>query len=206
MSDWWIALTGSQQVFYVIAIISTAILILQLILNLIGLAGDDMDMDIDHDVDLPTDAGLEHPDLTPHSSGLGVISVRTVMAFFVGFGWAGAAALSSGWSIIPAVLVALAVGLVFLFVVFYLMRTIFRLSESGNVDYRNAVGKSGTVYLPVPAGSSGSGQIQVVVQGRLREITAMTDAKEDLPAGTPVQVVKVLGGSTMLVRKMEAES
>ena len=204
MSEWWMSLSNSLRVFYVIGIASTLILVIQLILNLIGLAGSDMDVDAAGDVDIPGDVGIDHPDLAQHSSGLGLISIRTVIAFFVGFGWTGVMMLTAGRTLLVSVLVAFVVGVVFLLVVFYLMRMIFRLSESGNVDYRNAVGRTGTVYLPIPGQNRGAGQIQLVVQGRLRQTAAVTDGQEDLPVGTTVQVAKVVASSTMLVRKLEA--
>jgi hypothetical protein len=71
------------------------------------------------------------------------------------------------------------------------------------VDYRNAVGQSGAVYLPVPPARKGAGQVQLTVQGRLRELPCVTDGEEPLPTGARVRVVKVLDGGTALVRRLE---
>jgi membrane protein implicated in regulation of membrane protease activity len=131
--------------------------------------------------------------------------VRSVTAFFVGFGWGGVVSLRSGISLPLTIVLAFLMGAVFLFVVFYIMKSIFKLSDSGNIEYRNAVGQSGTVYIAIPAEGKGRGQIQVKVQGRLREVDAITDGKEELPTGTAVSVVKVIGDSTMVVKKMEAK-
>ena len=125
------------------------------------------------------------------------------MAFFVGFGWGGVVTLRSGLSLPIAIVVAFVIGSGFLLIVFYIMKSIFKLSESGNIQLKNAVGQTGTVYITIPGGNKGKGQIQVKVQGRLRELEAVTDGQEDLPTGTTVSVVKVIGESTMVVRKLE---
>jgi hypothetical protein len=203
MSAWWSGLSGLEHLFYLIAFPSSFILFLQLILNLVGLGSHDVDTAMS--ADMPSGAVMDHPDLAAHSTGLGLLSVRTVVAFFVGFGWAGVVTLGLGLSPVPAVLTAFGVGVMFLLTVFQIMRTILRLSDTGNVDLSNAVGQTGTVYLPIPAKCAGVGQIQVVVQGRLREVQAATDGEDALPVGLPVQVVKMLSGSSALVRRLEVK-
>jgi hypothetical protein len=93
----------------------------------------------------------------------------------------------------------------FVLVVFYLMREIYKLSETGNIDYQNAVGQIGTVYLPIPAKGKGTGQVQIKVQNRLREVPAVSNDDEELPARAPVKVVKLIGKTTLMVTKLEAE-
>ena len=88
MTDWWEALQLEKQIFYGIGLISLALLILQLVLSMIG-------------------AGLENIDLpgsSEHGSGLGVLSIRSITAFFVGFGWLGVICLNKGTSLLVAIL------------------------------------------------------------------------------------------------------
>ncbi len=210
MVAWWSSLQMAEQVFYLIGMLATAILFVQLVLNIIGLGM--------HDLDLSTPDGSEfdgvdavhmdgldvdHPDLPAHSSGLGMLSFRTVLAFMVGFGWSGGLAIGSGFSILPALALAVLSGAVFMVVVYGLMKAIYKLSDSGNVDFRNALGRTGNVYIPIPAKGSGAGQVQVTVQDRLREISAVTDGDEELKTGTSIRVVKVLGNGTVVVRRLE---
>ena len=203
MAEWWAALASVERVFYLIAISSTLVLVIQLFLNLIGLAGHDVDTGLSAPPELPADFGVEHADLQAHSTGMALISVRTITAFFVGLGWGGVAMLGTGAPLPLTLIVAVGIGIVFLFVVFYLMKGLFGLSESGNIDVRNAVGQTGTVYIPIPGRGKGSGQIQVVIQGRLREVAAIAESDEGLPAGASVEVVRLMGASTMVVRKLE---
>lgn len=202
MGAWWTALSGAEHIFFIIAIGSTMILALQLIMNMIGLAGHDTDFG----AALPQDAGaelLDHPDLAAHSTGLALISVRTVVAFFVGFGWAGIALLGAKIPVPLTVILSLVIGFAFMMIVFSLMKAIFKLSDTGNIDYRNAVDQTGTVYIPIPAGGGGVGQVQVVVEGRMRELAAVTDGAP-LPTGTPIKVVNMMGASTVVVQKLES--
>ena len=79
MNEWWQSLVGPERVFWGIAIASTLLQILMFAGSLI--AGSDVDADVD------SDAG--HGD-----AGVKFLSVRALVAFFVGFGWAGAMALA----------------------------------------------------------------------------------------------------------------
>jgi membrane protein implicated in regulation of membrane protease activity len=199
---WWSLLGLAQQFFYGIALLSSAVLVVQLLMSLIGFGADH---DVAGGADVPGGVDVDHPDMEAHSSGLGMLSIKTVTAFLVGFGWGGVILLGYGLPILLAILGAALVGLAFLFMVFYLMKGIYRLSDSGNVDERNAAGCAGTVYLPVQANRAGTGQVQVIVQGRTREIPCVTDAGQSLPTGTHVRVTKVLEGGVALVERVEVE-
>ena len=83
MFDWWSTLGRALQIFYGIAITTSAVMLFQLVLMFFG-----MDGDSDFDVD----------DIDDHGTG-GILSVRTVSAFFVGFGWTGVAAIEAGWTV-----------------------------------------------------------------------------------------------------------
>jgi NhaP-type Na+/H+ or K+/H+ antiporter len=134
-----------------------------------------------------------------HADGLGLVSTRTVVAFLVGFGWTGAIARGGGLSLPVSVLVGLVVGFVLMLVVFWLMRGLYSLRQSGSLDYANAVGEMGTVYVAIPPSGTGTGQIQLVVQGRLATVAATTAAPEKIPSGMQVKVVKLLAGNTLQV-------
>jgi hypothetical protein len=186
---WWTELAIAHKVFYAIAIATSAVLVLQLILSFFGLDGD---ADADFDAG---DAG--------HGGGVGILSVRTVTAFFTGFGWGGVAALEAGIALIPSVLLAVAAGGVLMGAVFALMRGLYAMRYSGTLDYTNAIGAAGSVYLPVPAAMAGPGQIEVRVQGRLCVVQAFTRAPAKIPNRARVRVVDVLDQQTLLVEPLE---
>lgn len=194
MAEFWSSLSGGEQFFYLIALVSTGIMFFFLLLNLVGFVGGDVDM---HDGGTG-DGG----DGSPHPSGLGLLSLRTVLAFMVGFGWTGAGILEAGQPMYIAVVAAVVVGQIFMMAVFWLMRVLHGMAESGTADPKQAEGKTGTVYTPIPPKGEGTGQIQVMVEGRLREHRAISEERVALPTGSSVKVVKVLDGNTMVVEAL----
>ena len=188
MELWWSELATAHKVFYAIALATSAILLLQLLLALFGLGGDG---------DFDADA---------HDAAVGVLSVRTVTAFFTGFGWGGVAALARGSGLLGAIAVALLAGGILMAAVFFLMRGLYALRSSGTLDYANAIGQTATVYLPVPAAMAGAGQIEVLVQGRLCVVAAMTRGGERLANQTRVRVVELFDPRTLIVEPAGARS
>jgi len=78
------------------------------------------------------------------------------------------------------------------------MRTLSRLRSDGTVRIERAVGKSGTVYLTVPAQRAGVGKVTLNLQNRTLECQAVT-ARSELATGAKVVVVSVIGPDTVEV-------
>ena len=114
--------------------------------------------------------------------------------------------LQHGYDTGAATFAATVVGLVFLGMVFYLMRYIFSLREEGTLNYANAVGEVGAVYLPIPPKRKGIGQIEVLVQGRMRTVRALTDDEKKIGNRVAVRVAELVDQQTLLVERMETES
>jgi hypothetical protein len=188
MTEWWNALLIERQIFYGIGIISLGILLIQMLLTVIGLDGH-------HDADVSG-----HGD---HDSGIGLITVRTVTAFFVGFGWTGVIMLNNGYSVVAAIAAGSAVGTAFLLATWFLIHNLLRLQSSGgNVDYNNAIGSVGTVYTTIPAAEAGGGQLELMIQGRLMMAEAYTKASGSLKPSSKAKVVALIGRSTLLVEPL----
>jgi len=201
-SDWWNSLGLQLQVFYGIGMVSALALIVQALLLLLGVGAHDGDIGVaatDVHVDVGTDA---HSD----ASGLHVLSVRSITAFFAGFGWTGVIATGQGLATEWVLLMSVVVGIAFMMLVYYLMRGLYSLRDSGTLDYRNALGKVGTVYVPIPPGQSGAGQIQIVLQGSLRTIAAYTRGGQRIASQTRVKVVELADAQTLLVEPVGAEA
>ncbi|CAN5436803.1 hypothetical protein BH18VER2_BH18VER2_06970 [soil metagenome] len=186
MIDWWSSLLLEKQIFYAIGLASISILLIQILLTFVGL-------DSDHD------AELTHGD---HSSGLSFLSVRTITAFFVGFGWTGVILLNHGYSVPVAIAGGMTTGILFLLVTAFLIHNLLRLQSSGNLDYQNAIGVVGSVYTTIPGAERGGGQIELMLQGRLMMAEAYTKAERDLKPGSKARVVELIGASTLLVEPL----
>ena len=192
MNEWWTALGGENKIFYGIAIVSSAVMFIQLVLTLIGGAFDAPDGDFE----------VEGTD-----GDLGVLSVRTICAFFVGFGGGGIMALNQyGDNIFIATVAGFITGSIFLFAVLWTMRGLYSLRADGTIDIRNAVGSIGSVYLPIPPHREGTGQIQVMVQGREREVIALTDSETTIENRTRVEVLEKIDQRTVLVGPIESKT
>ncbi|HEY5770112.1 MAG TPA: hypothetical protein VIS71_09735 [Terrimicrobium sp.] len=101
-----------------------------------------------------------------------------------------------------AILVACAVGMVFLLGIYLLMRALFSLRSSGTLDYKNAVGKIATVYVTVPPNYKGGGQVEVLIQGRLQTISCRTAHTVPLPPQSKVKVVALIDQGTLEVQPL----
>ena len=192
MNAWlnWDNLGGDEKVFYAIAIASSLVMFIQLVLTLIGGAFDTPDGEFE----------VESTD-----GDLGVLSIRTICAFFVGFGWGGITAMSYyPDNIFAATLGGFITGCVFLLGVLWTMRGLHSLKQDGTIDIKNAVGAVGSVYLPIPPNREGTGQVQVVVQGREREVIALTDSETTLENRARVQVLELIDPRTILVGPVES--
>jgi membrane protein implicated in regulation of membrane protease activity len=155
------------------------------------------------DAGMDADMALDGADAVDHPSGLQLLSIRTVTAFMTGFGWAGAFSLKQGLSLPVAVLIAVVVGVLLTWLVFLMMKMLYSLRESGSLDYRNAVGQTGSVYIPIPPGREGDGQVQVLVQGRFCTVPACTDASAKIPSGRQVRVLDLVPPRTLVVEPLE---
>lgn len=184
MELWWNTLNLPLQIFYGVGIIAAILLVIEAIMTLLG-----MDH---HNVG---DVSFENP-------GLGMLSLRSITGFFFGFGWSGVVALKSGLMLPQAIAVACGVGFIFLVGIYLLMRAMFSLRASGTLDYQNAVGQIATVYVTIPPARSGSGQVEVLIQGRLQVIASMTMHPSSLSPQSKVRVTGLIDRGTLEVEPL----
>ena len=169
MREWWEALTAFQQVFICIAVPSTLLMVVQFILTLIGIGGGvDSDADGSYDGDFDGDFdGDEVLDGNEDAFNFGIVfrlfTLRGMIAFLAVMGWVGYG-LDGGtlprWA---TLLISIGAGLVIMILIALLFYIFERLQTSGNVDIHNAIGKSGSVYMNIPASRAGTGKVNIVV-------------------------------------------
>lgn len=189
MIQWWNNLEVVQQVFALIAIPSTLIMVIQTILLVIGMAGD-ADVDVD---DIPDTAG---------DDGLALFSVRGIVTMLAVTGWCAVAFIESGLNQIVSVLLSIVLGFLSLVGTAYLMRAVYRLQASGNIDVGNAVGKVAQVYIPIAASAKKTGKVTMTLQEKYCEFDAITAAEETLTTGSYVRVVAVDGTGVLVVEPL----
>ena len=136
-----------------------------------------------------------------HGGGANIVSIKTVSAMLLGFGFGGAILEQNGFSAGISALGGIGAGVVIGGAYFALMHSLYKLRSDGTSVLSEAVNHSGTVYMRIPGNVSGAGEIQVAFGGRMQNVRAYTRGLE-LPTGTAVRVVALHGDQALLVEKL----
>lgn len=195
----WESLSLLSKILFCTGIATTAILLIQIILLIIGFAGDafgDGDFDVDGDGDFDMD--------DVGGSGVGLFTVKGLVAFFSLGSWTGFAMDVSGCHEALTIGISVLVGIVALIGVGFLYKALNKLQSNGTLNMNNAVGKNAEVYLTIPASNSGVGKVTLEVQERYIEVNARTLKGEVLPTGSIVKVVDIVNGE-LIVEKINIE-
>ena len=181
METWWSSMDIMLQIAWVIALITSLIFVIQMIMTFIG-----MDSNADFSVDMG-DPSISETTSTPFQ----LFTFRNFINFFLGFSWSyivfSGMLQSQFWIIFISVLIGLFVvaGVMFIFV------ALSKMEENGNISISQAVGLTASVYIPIPAHKEGKGKIQISVNGSFHELDAITNSSEKLTSGSAVKVVAV---------------
>lgn len=187
--DWFIALTTAEKTYFIIALIASIFLVIQIVVMLFSLGGGDFDIDDVFDGDVDTDGGLS------------LFTIKSVTAFFALGGWCGFVTQTfmpdNVW--LP-IIVAVVTGAIVLVGVAFAMRSIAKLQCSGNIVKSKLVGATATVYVSIPQNRSGRGKITLTAQGRYMEIDAVTDG-ERIPVDSQVEIIEYSDDFAVVVKK-----
>jgi len=187
LETWWSGMMVAEKVYWLIAIPFTLIFLIMMVMTLIGGDVDSADMDVDMEMDTDTGIGFQY------------LSLKNLVGFFTIFGWTGVACLASGKSMAFTVIVSVLAGLLMMTIMSTIVYLMGKLTEQGNLNLKNAIGKIATTYLTIPAERKGMGKVQIKVQG-FRTLDAITDEKEDIKTGAIVEVVQVINDQVLLVK------
>ena len=193
MITWWNGLDLAQQIFALVGIGSTVILVIQTVMLLFGF-GNDSDADFDD-----VDADLSDGD------GLALFTIKGIVAMLCVTGWTGVIFLGTDMPRVLSFILAFVCGFATLVFMAYAMKFISKLQSSGNIDIGNAVGKVGQVYIPIKPNGSSAGKVNITVQGQYSEFSAITTADHILATGSYVRVVAVDEAGTLVVEPIEKQ-
>lgn len=192
---------GLDTIYLICAVAGGSVLALRILLMLFGLdhgdAGDfDTSLDVDHD-------GLAHA-----GEGSGSIftflSIQSIAGFFTMFGLVGLGLLQINASNMWSLLGALAAGVFTAWCTGMIFLALRRLQSEGTLVIGNAIGQTGTVYLTIP--ETGSGSVNVTVQGSLRTLDAISRDGNRIPTGSIIKVVGVTAGNILVVTDKISET
>ena len=201
MTVWWESLTLLEKIAAGIACPATLILLIQIVMQLFGLDGGPGDgLDIDVDGDGIPDAGDGGDFADP---GVHVFTVRGFVTFFTIFGWGYLALSRSGTSSSMSLLVSFILGVCAMVLTGFILYWALKLQSDGTVNFGNALGMTGRVYLPIPPFRSGTGKVNVLVQERYCECDAVSDEEQLIETDCEVVVTGVTGRNTLIVRRKQ---
>ena len=189
MAEWFNNMDYFEKMYWMFAIPSSLVFLIVLVMTIFG--GDavaDGDMDVDVDTDVDTDGG-----------GFQFFTFRNLVAFFTIFSWSGLSCIKAGYSTGVTLVISIVCGLLMMVVMTTIFYFLTRMVEDGTMRLKNAIGRTGEVYLPIKGKNQGFGKVQISIQGSVHEIQAITHDEEDLKVGTVVQVTKVIDNHILLV-------
>ncbi|WP_283636836.1 hypothetical protein [Aquaticitalea lipolytica] len=189
MMEWFSALDGFSQFFWIIALIGSLLFVFVIITTFLSVDGGD---DFDNvDSSINADAGIEFQ----------FITFKNLVGFFTIFGWIGIACINAGFSILVTVIAALVGGILMMLIMAAMFYGMKKLADSGTLNYKNAINATGEVYLTIGANRSKMGKVSIRVQGTLRELEAITDSLFELKSGTIIQVIDVTNNGILIVEQ-----
>ena len=83
-------------------------------------------------------------------------------------------------------------------IISFLIALLLKMQQSGNITPKDYIGKSGSVYLSIPANRAPGGKATVKLDACTREIDAVAD--EPIPTGKTITIVQAIGNNTYLVK------
>lgn len=185
--EWFSNLELFPKIYWSIALLGSFIFMIIMIITFIG--GDTNELDTDTEIEGDTGIGFQF------------ITFKNLIGFFTLFGWSGIACIDAGLSKPVTILISLVCGLIMMSVIaamFFYMR---KLNHSGTLNYNNAIGAVGEVYLTIGANRSSIGKVHVRIQGALRELEAFTDASTDLKSGSVISVKSITQNGILIVEQ-----
>ncbi len=164
------------KIYYYIALFSTILFVLKLII--FNFIGGDSEVFADFNTEIDTDPSFNF------------LSVQSIIAFFMGFGWMGYGALKQfAFGQLKSFIFAFIVGSIFMVGTAFLMFAVKKLEKNVKKDKTTAlkqVGRAYTNFSPM-----GLGQIEIEINGQLSVVEASNNTEESINAFDLVRVVKV---------------
>lgn len=148
----------SSNIFLIIALVTTGIFVIQFILSIFF---GDIDADTDVDVDLSS-----------------VVSFKGLTHFGIGFGWY---MYLAGSTDVQNYVVAILIGLLFAFAVWFLYKKAYQLQQVNHSEKtEQLVGRECTIYF-----KQGDGKYTVQAQkdGAMREVDVLSEGKKTYQTG-----------------------
>lgn len=188
-------------IYFVMAGVGTLLFLLRLGFAMFGGAdGGDFDAgDMGHG-----DLGGHDADGDASDASFRLLSVLSILAFFMGAGWMGLACrLDWGLSRFTSSVSSAGFGFAMMAAASGLAALTRKLNQEVEYDPKTAIGRTGRAYLTIPARGQGLGQVEVSVSGR-RKILSAASTGGRIKAFTDVRVTGARDDETLLVEPLSS--
>lgn len=206
MVEWWDRLDMILKILYCIALPATLILVIQTVLSLLGGFEGGEGIDFSDTSGLDFNGGSDIGEISDaadmggshdfgdggHPSDFSVMSmfsVQGIVTFLTVMGWTSIVSITAGTPPFLSILIGVAFGFLAMFAVAKLIHASRKLTESGTLNLRNAIGTTARVYIPIPAAGGGEGKVTMNLQGRYAECSAVTLGEKPLATGAAVRII-----------------
>lgn len=161
--------------YFYIAIISTVLYVIKTVI--FSFFGGDAEVHSDFNSSFETDTAFDF------------LSIQSILAFLMGFGWLGLACLNE-WklSLKLTLMISVLFGFLMMFLSAYLMASIKKLNKNIIKDISGCVGKIGKSYTNFAP--KAEGQVEIEVNGQLAIENAINNTDKEIKSFTPIKVVK----------------
>ncbi|KYH34848.1 hypothetical protein CLTEP_11630 [Clostridium tepidiprofundi DSM 19306] len=201
MSSWWNNLTGFQRFFWGMAIPFTVLFIIEMIIMAMGIdnSGDfDGDLSSSGDVDNGIDIDIDDNSDMKIPLNFRLFTIRNFIIFGAIFSWAGIVGIKNNYSKFKTLVFAFSLAFVVVLILSIIFCLLLKATQSGTMDLKNAIGSEGEVYFTIPENGKGEGKIQVIIQGALRELEAISN-KGEIRTGEKVRVIGINEKNKLIV-------
>lgn len=171
-----------ENILWTIALFSTVLYVLKLIVFMV--IGGDVEVEADFD------------SISEVETSFTFLSVQSILAFLMGFGWCGLSVNELPWGI--TMFIAFFAGLLCMFISAYLMFSIKKLNKKVVVELKELEGKEGKAYTAFEP--KAGGQIEIKLNNKLTILNANSLSDEKIEAFSQIKVEKVENNIVYIVK------
>ncbi|MEM0543613.1 NfeD family protein [Flavobacterium sp. j3] len=166
------------RAFWYIALPVSLFFLLQTIMTFVGFGGSDMETTIEGESNDFGDTPFE------------LFTLRNLINFLLGFSWSGISFYTTFENKAIVILIATIIGAVFVALFFFIIKQMMKLNENNSFSTEKTLNKTATVYITIPEKKSGTGKIQISINGSFHELEAITE-NDAIETGAVVKVAKI---------------
>ena len=194
LENWWGPLEHTEKIFWSIALISSILLLIQIILGL-----------LQRTVSVNDLQGTLESESHLMSEKFSFLSPRSVLLFFLLFGWSGVLLLHRDMGIWQLIGITAFCGILAMLVNAFLESQAMKIKNTAKPNLKDALFRTGKVSSSIPAYKNGFGKVSVQLRTGAQAVDAITDG-DALPVGSIVKITQIIDENLLLVEAADGFS